>query len=518
MSQNDPLPPEFPHWLQNPDATGLFGKPTPQPEFPDSEQTVDEIRAWMKSVESLDQNCRVESRMINSAQACQPLGAVFAAAGFEGALPMVHGPDNCTSFFHGQLDRHFKQPDSCISSASSDTADKDTIGSLLEAMTHACRSFQPRMIAISTACGAELVSEESDAFLNAAKQAGVLPDELDISYTPTPALLGSHLTGYDNQMCGILQHFWDGKVGTADPLVREASDTINIIGGFDGFALGNIQEIKRILETMGVKPIVLGETGGAGASTGEGNGSLLQGRTPLHDAAQALHAKATLSLQEYCTEKTLGFIAAHGQQTLSFNYPIGVGATDGLILALSRITGKAVPRKLEAERGRLVDAIADASTHLHGKSFALYGDPDTCLGLTGFLLELGVKPKHVVSSNGSKAWAEKIRTMLDFSAFGAQCHVYPGKDLFHLRDFLFTDPVDFLIGNSYGRALEQETGTPLIRIGFPILDRQHHQHSPILGYQGGLNVLSWILDKVFGETDRYSNVPSKTDYSFDIIR
>ena len=38
------------------------------------------------------------------------------------------------------------------------------------------------------------------------------------------------------------------------------------------------------------------------------------------------------------------------------------------------------------------------------------------------------------------------------------------------------------------------------------------------GYQGGLNVLVWILDKIFDTMDANTNVPSKTDYSFDIIR
>ncbi len=33
-----------------------------------------------------------------------------------------------------------------------------------------------------------------------------------------------------------------------------------------------------------------------------------------------------------------------------------------------------------------------------------------------------------------------------------------------------------------------------------------------------MNVLVWILDKIFDEIDRNSNVPAMTDYSFDIIR
>ena len=71
-----------------------------------------------------------------------------------------------------------------------------------------------------------------------------------------------------------------------------------------------------------------------------------------------------------------------------------------------------------------------------------------------------------------------------------------------MRSLLFTEPVDFLIGNTYGKYLERDTGTPLIRIGFPIFDRHHHHRYPVWGYQGAMNVLVWILDKIFDEIDK----------------
>ena len=81
-----------------------------------------------------------------------------------------------------------------------------------------------------------------------------------------------------------------------------------------------------------------------------------------------------------------------------------------------------------------------------------------------------------------------------------------------------TEPVDFLIGNTYGKYLERDTGVPLIRLGFPIFDRHHHHRFPIWGYEGGLRVLVMLLDEFFEALDANTNVASKTDYSFDIIR
>jgi nitrogenase molybdenum-iron protein beta chain len=245
---------------------------------------------------------------------------------------------------------------------------------------------------------------------------------------------------------------------------------------------------------------------------------MYDGGTTLEDAANAIHANATISMQEFCTEKTLDVIEGHGQEVIAFNHPVGVEATDRLLMEVARLTCKPIPATISKERGRLIDAIADSSAHIHGKRFALYGDPDLTLGLAGFLLELGAEPVHILSTNGGKEWKEKAEVLLAGSPFGKGCHVYPGKDLWHMRSLLFTEPVDFLIGNTYGKFLERDTKTPLIRIGFPIFDRHHHHRYPVWGYQGGLNVLVTILDKIFDQIDQNTSVVAKTDYSFDIIR
>ena len=75
-----------------------------------------------------------------------------------------------------------------------------------------------------------------------------------------------------------------------------------------------------------------------------------------------------------------------------------------------------------------------------------------------------------------------------------------------MRSLLFTEPVDFLIGNTYGKYLERDTGTPLIRIGFPIFDRHHHHRYPVWGYQGAHERAGQLLDKIFDEMDRNTNV------------
>ncbi|MDA9489180.1 nitrogenase molybdenum-iron protein subunit beta [Bradyrhizobium sp. CCBAU 11361] len=480
---------------------------------------VERIKEWTKTAEYREKNFAREALAVNPAKACQPLGAVFASVGFEGTLPFVHGSQGCVAYYRSHLSRHFKEPSSCVSSSmTEDAAVFGGLNNMIDGLANSYNMYKPKMIAVSTTCMAEVIGDDLNAFIKTSKEKGSVPADFDVPFAHTPAFVGSHVTGYDNALKGILEHFWDGKAGTAPKLERKPNGAINIIGGFDGYTVGNLREIKRILALMGIHHTILADNSEVFDTPTDGEFRMYDGGTTLEDAANAVHAGATISMQQWCTEKTLPFVAEHGQDVVSFNYPVGLSATDDVIMALSRISGKEIPEQLARERGRLVDAIADSSAHIHGKKFAIYGDPDLCYGLAAFLLELGAEPTHVLSTNGNKAWLEKMQALLASSPFGQGCQAYPGRDLWHMRSLLFTEPVDFLIGNTYGKYLERDTGTPLIRIGFPVFDRHHHHRSPLWGYQGGLNVLVKILDKIFDEIDKKTNVVGKTDYSFDIIR
>jgi nitrogenase molybdenum-iron protein beta chain len=242
------------------------------------------------------------------------------------------------------------------------------------------------------------------------------------------------------------------------------------------------------------------------------------GGTTKEEVVAALHAKATIVFQEFCCEKTSKFIAEHGQEVVVMNAPMGVTGTDKFLMEISRLTGKPIPAQLEKERGELVDAMADSQAHLHGKRFALYGDPDQMLGYAAYLLELGAEPAHVVATGGGKEWEIKVQALFDSSPYGKGCKVYPKRDLWHLRSLLFTEPVDFLIGNTYGKFLERDTKTPLVRLVFPIHDRHHYHRYATWGYTGSLRVLVMLLDEFFEALDANTMEIARTDYSYDIVR
>ena len=69
-----------------------------------------------------------------------------------------------------------------------------------------------------------------------------------------------------------------------------------------------------------------------------------------------------------------------------------------------------------------------------------------------------------------------------------------------LKDVTFTtlhqqikeNPVDLLIGNSYGARIAKEENIPLLRIGFPIYDRLGAQRMPIVGYKAGISLVDTV--------------------------
>ena len=512
MSQNADQILDHANLFREPEYLEMFEKKKREFENPCDSDEIEKIREWTKTPEYRELNFQRESLTVNPAKACQPLGAVFCAVGFEGTLPFVHGSQGCVAYYRSHFSRHFKEPSSCVSSSmTEDAAVFGGLNNMIDGLANAYAMYKPKMIHVSTTCMAEVIGDDLNSFIKNAKAKGSVPEEFDVPYAHTPAFVGSHITGYDNTLKGILQHFWEGKE-------RTPGEKINLVMGFDGYTVGNIRELKRILKLMNVDFTILADNSDVWDTPTDGEFRMYSGGTTLEETKNALNAKATISMQEFCTEKSLEYAASKGQEALPLNHPMGVSGTDNFLMEVSRITGKPIPPELELERGRVLDAIADSSAYLHGKKFALYGDPDMTLGVTAFLLELGAEPVHVLSTNGGKGWEAKVQALFDASPFGKGCHAYAGKDLWHMRSLLFTEPVDFLIGNTYGKYLERDTGTPLIRIGFPVFDRHHHHRYPIVGYQGTMNVLVWILDKIMDELDRNSNVPAKSDYSFDIIR
>jgi len=476
-------------------------------------EKVAEVQAWTESWDYREKNLAREAITVNPAKACQPLGAVMVALGFEETMPYVHGSHGCVAYFRSYFTRHFKEPTPCVSDSM--TEDAAVFGGLVnmkDGLKNCAAVYKPKMIAVSTTCMAEVIGDDLYAFAVAAKEEDggeYLPEEFPIPYAHTPSFTGSHITGYDNMMHGIMSQLTEG-------VEVNKNEKINIIPGFETY-IGSIRSVKNIVEAFGVEYTMLGDHSDQWDMPA-GEYSMFQGGTKIEDAKDCKNSKATISLQKYATTKTMKMVQKRWKHAGGTANPVGLKGTDEFIMQLAELTGKDVPEKLKVERGRLVDAMQDSYPYMHGKKFAIWGDPDFLVGVVSFLLEMGAEPTHVLCHNAPRGWEEEMRAMLDTSPAAADCHVWAGKDLWHMRSLLYTEPVDFMIGNSYGKELMRDTGTPLIYIGFPIFDRHHLHRYSISGYDGALNLLTWITNKVLDQLDEDTKGIASTDYFFDLIR
>ena len=488
---------------------------------PDSQ--LDETFAWTTTKEYQEINFKREALTINPAKACQPLGAVLCALGFEKTLPYVHGSQGCVAYFRTYFNRHFKEPVACVSDSM--TEDAAVFGgqkNMFDGLENAKAIYKPDMIAVSTTCMAEVIGDDLNAFINNSKKEGHIAQDFPVPFAHTPSFVGSHTTGWDNMFEGVARYF---TLNTMEGKAPGKNGKINIVPGFETY-LGNYRVMRRMLSEMGVEHTLLCDPSEVLDTPADGSYQMYAGGTTQDEVKDAPNAITTFLLQPMQLEKTKKYVeTTWNHEVPKLNIPMGLEWTDEFLMKVSEVSGKPIPASLTKERGRLVDMMTDSHAWLHGKKYALYGDPDFVMGMTQFLMELGAEPTHVLCHNGGKKWQKAIDKLLASSPYGAKAKAYAGHDLWHLRSLVFTDKPDFLIGNSYGKYIQRDTlhkgkefEVPLIRLGFPIFDRHHLHRMTTLGYEGAMYMLTTLVNAVLERLDDETRGMGTTDYNYDLVR
>jgi nitrogenase molybdenum-iron protein beta chain len=468
-------------------ALGLAVKPVTE-YLPEE---VEQVKTWINSEEYKEKNFARQALVINPAHACQPLGAQLVAHGFEGTLPFVHGSQGCASYYRSTLNRHFREPAPAVSDAM--TEDGAVFGgqaNLHEGLENAYALYRPKMMAVFTSCMPEVIGDDLTAFIKNARQKGHIPEDLPVPYANTPSFNGTHIHGYDSMLLAILQNLTAGK-----KVEGRCTGKLNLIPGCD-FNTGDYREYRRILSAFGIPSTLLADISETFDSPCDGTYSVYAGGTKLDEAADSINGRATITLGPYATPKSFAWIKDnYAGKHVSLPMPLGIAKTDDFLMTLADLFGKDVPAALKAERGRAVDAMTDAQQYMHGKKFAVYGDPDYLMGYLSFLLEMGARPYHVLCSRGTKKVEKELQSLLDASPYGKGCTIYMNKDLWHLRSLLMTDPVDAVIGDTHGKFAARDAKVPLFRFGFPVFDRVNLHRYPLVGYQGVINMVTAICNK-----------------------
>jgi nitrogenase molybdenum-iron protein beta chain len=280
---------------------------------------------------------------------------------------------------------------------------------------------------------------------------------------------------------------------------------VNIIPGWVEPA--DMEEIKRIVKTIGVESILFPDTSGVlnGPMSGEYR-MFPEGGTTMAELKSTGDSIGTLALGEWCSADAARWLDKSSNVPCSvLDMPFGLKATDRFIDALRIIAGVTIPEEISNERGQLVDMISDMHQYLFQKKVALVGDPDQLIAMTEFLVSLDMQPVHIVTGTSGKKFEKRIREIT--KDMPCEVNVKAGGDMFLLHQWIKNEPVDLLIGNTYCKYIARDEDIPYVRWGFPILDRQGHQYFPTVGYKGGLRLLEKILGVLMDRLDRDATEP-----------
>jgi nitrogenase molybdenum-iron protein beta chain len=428
---------------------------------------------------------------VNPCKTCQPVGALFAALGVKRCMPHSHGSQGCVSYHRTFLTRHFKEP--AIASSSSFTEGASVFGggaNLTASVKNIFDVYDPDIIAVHTTCLSETIGDDLNSFIMELE----LPDDKLVVHCNTPSYVGSHVNGFANMTAGFIKYLADRRAPKSGR-----------VGFFPGFVNpGDLREYKRLMGLMGTEYVMLPDHTGVLDAPMTGTYRMFpDAGTEIDDIRALGGVRAALAMGPFAsTEPALALKAKCGVDSSIMPLPFGVSGTDSFLMKLSELSGNPVPKELEDERGRLVDLMLDANPYFYGKTCAVFGDPDTVVGITSLALELGMLPKYVITGTPGEAFVEAAGRLLEAYDARQGAKIKAAADLFELHQWIKNEKVDLLIGSSYAKQIAKAEDIPFVRAGFPVLDRYGHAYQPLIGYQGSLLLAGRIADAIMDRLDR----------------
>lgn len=431
---------------------------------------------------------------VNPAKTCQPIGAMYASLGIHSCMPHSHGSQGCCAYHRSHLTRHYKEP--VMATTSSFTEGASVFGglsNLTTALDNIFSLYNPDVVAVHTTCLSEVIGDDIPMMVEKYVREGKMPEGKTVIHANTPSFVGSHVTGFANMCTAMVKYLAEST--------EHPKSQVNILPGYVEPA--DMRELKNIMSDMGVSYNMFPDTSGVLDVPQTGHFEMYpKGGARIEDIKGSGDSFASLGLGAMASTDAVNLLEKKCKVSgKTIDLPIGLGKTDEFLSELRKMTGRDVPESLNWERGQLLDMMTTMSQYLFNKRVAIFGDPDHVLSMVQFLVEMDMKPTVVVTGSQSKAWEKKVHAILDGEVIDPI--VASGKDIHFLHQNIKINPVDMLMGNTYGKYVARAEGhLPFVRFGWPILDRAGHRAFSSLGYKGGMRLVEKITDALLDKKDR----------------
>jgi nitrogenase molybdenum-iron protein NifN len=438
----------------------------------------------------------------NACNLCAPLGAALAFKGIANSVPLLHGSQGCSTYIRRYMISHFKEPmDIACSNFGEDTAIFGGGANLKLAIDNIRCQYSPELIGVATTCLSETIGDDVPMFIQAYQREyrdEALPALVHVS---TPSYQGTHMQGFHGAVRALIMTLAESTPPGEKPV-------INLFPGMVSPA--DLRQLKAILDDFNVEGALVPDY------SDTLNGPLwteYQRIPPGGTGIAALRAAGGADASIEC-----GLVLAGEKETAGIwlekqfdvplhrlGLPIGIRQSDRFFDLMARISGRPIPQKYVAQRGRLLDALVDNHKHLNGVRVALFGEEDLVAGLAAFCGELGILPVLCATGGGYGRFVRTVRSVVP-ERFHGQMQILEDVDFVTIEAALKKADVDLLIGHSKGYRMSRRLDIPLIRVGFPVHDRVNGNRLLHLGYRGAQQLFDRIANTLISIKQERSDV------------
>ncbi|TBR59380.1 nitrogenase iron-molybdenum cofactor biosynthesis protein NifN [Westiellopsis prolifica IICB1] len=406
--------------------------------------------------------------IVNPLKQSQTLGAALAFLGLKGMIPLLHGSQGCTAFAKVILVRHFREAIPLSTTAMTEVS--TILGgeeNVEQAILTLVQKSQPEIIGLCTTGLTETRGDDMDGILKDFRKRHPELDELPIVLVSSPDFKGALQDGFAAAVESIVKEVPQA----GEPKAQQVTILMS-----SAFTPGDVQQIKEIVSTFGLMPIVVPDLSASldghlddSYSPITGGGTTL---VQLHKIGSSVY---TLALGESMRSAAKILEQKFGTPYEVFTELTGLEAVDRFMQFLANLSGTAVPEKYRRQRRQLQDAMLDTHFYFGRKKVSLALEPDLLWSTVYFLQSMGAEIQAAVTTTRSPL-LEKLAidsvTIGDFEDFE---NLAVGSDL--------------LIGNSHTQAIAKRLGIPLYRQGMPIFDRLGNGQFTKIGYRGTMELL-----------------------------
>jgi len=423
---------------------------------------------------------------------CYFFGAYSVGYGIKDCVNILHTPSGCQRRILYLWSMHDNSINYKVNMCTN-IIDKDVIfgteGKLTELVEDTIKRYQPKIISIVSSCAPEIIGMDYDIALADIKRRNNIKI-LDIN---SPGFKGDFYAGFQQSLSKLVKSL---------PINKECKkDTVNIIGYFysryEEDENSNIAELKRLIEALGLKVNVVFMSGCE--------------YEKLEEYSSAEY-NIVLPYGNACLE----YLERVGKQkNILCNMPIGIDGTIEFIKKISNETNKQEIGEvfIKNELERVIPKIEPTIHVMNCKKACLISDEQNIIGLLDYILELGIEPTIIgYYNNYSKEIREKIySTLKKNTKLKYDPIILDNCNREEVKNTIRENYIDICIGSSIESRDLDELNVPVVEMSFPLFEKHYNFPSPILGFDGALNIDTIIFNKLNKYSMRRTNVKDKLD-------